>query len=177
MCKVSIWFACSKLEGCPQFGGEVLNGVGTWRCGEMSSFHRMICTGSNGVGMSLLQKVPHFRGCYSNVLVLKDASLLQIIVWGLISGRPPTSHPSCNSITMDVFQWKSSMQITWLLSREQHCWCHLHCLVTAKDLWSSLPNLSRAMHCSWQAQFRWKACSALIMYVCFLKWCTCHWVK
>ena len=34
---------------------------------EVSSFQRVICTGFNGVGpedMSLLERCPHFRGCY-----------------------------------------------------------------------------------------------------------------
>ena len=49
---------------------------------EVSSFQRVLCTGFN-VGpedVSLLERRPHFRGCYVQALMelgLKDVSLLE----------------------------------------------------------------------------------------------------
>ena len=46
---------------------------------EVSSFQRVLCTGFNG-GVSLLERCPHFRGCYvqaSMELGPEDVSLLE----------------------------------------------------------------------------------------------------
>ena len=45
---------------------------------KVSSFQRVLCTSFNGPeGVSLLQRCPHFRGCYELELRPEDVSLLE----------------------------------------------------------------------------------------------------